>query len=90
MELTEFTYRKDTGQVTSRAVVVVNKPTANLSGYDVTELDADDTARFLDAYREIRNDFHAQLDNLLQAFDLKYSYKQFKPANITDQHITNI
>lgn len=90
MELAEFTYHKDTGQVSERAVVVVNKPSQNLAGYDVTELDADATALFLDQYREIRNNFHQQLDSLLAAFDLKYSYKQFKPTNITNQHITHI
>jgi hypothetical protein len=84
MKLVEFTYTKDAGEVSKRAVIEIVTPGKFIEGWDITNLDEEDAAVFMQQMSEIRRIQHEQTMNLISEFDLKHNYRRFKPENMSD------
>ena len=84
MKLLEFTYTKQAGDVSKRAVIELVTPTKFVEGWDVTGLDNNEFANFTQAMGELRRRQHAETMQLLQDFDLKHNYRRFKPESMSD------
>jgi hypothetical protein len=84
MKLLEFTYTKQAGEVSKRAVIELVTPTKFVEGWDVTGLDNNEFANFAQAMGELRRRQHNETMQLLQDFDLKHNYRRFKPESMTD------
>jgi len=84
MKLLEFTYTKQAGEVSKRAVIELVTPTKFVEGWDVTSLDNNEFANFAQAMGELRRRQHDETMQLLQDFDLKHNYRRFKPESMSD------
>lgn len=84
MKLVEFTYTKDAGEVSKRAVIEIVTPGKFIEGWDITNLDEEDAAVFMQQMSELRRTQHEQTMNLISNFDLKHNYRRFKPENMSD------
>ena len=87
MKLLEFTYTKQAGDVSKRAVIELVTPTKFVEGWDVTGLDNNEFANFTQAMGELRRRQHAETMQLLQDFDLKHNYRRFKPESMSDVQV---
>lgn len=84
MKLVEFTYTKDAGEVSKRAVIEIITPTKFIEGWDITNLDEESSAVFMQQMSELRKVHYNQTMNLIAEFDLKHNYRRFKPENMSD------
>jgi hypothetical protein len=84
MKLLEFTYIKQAGDVSKRAVIELVTPTKFVEGWDVTQLDNNEFAKFAESMGELRRRQHEETMQLLQDFDLKHNYRRFKPEAMFD------
>jgi hypothetical protein len=84
MKLLEFTYIKQAGDVSKRAVIELVTPTKFIEGWDVTQLDDNEFAKFAKSMGELRRRQHEETMQLLQDFDLKHNYRRFKPEAMLD------
>lgn len=84
MKLVEFTYTKDAGEVSKRAVIEIVTPSKFIEGWDITNLDEENAAVFMQQMSELRRTQHEQTMNLISEFDLKHNYRRFKPENMSD------
>ncbi len=84
MKLLEFTYIKQAGDVSKRAVIELVTPTKFVEGWDVTSLDDNEFAKFTQTMGELRRRQHEETMQLLQEFDLKHNYRRFKPEGMSD------
>lgn len=87
MKLLEFTYTKEDGNVSKRAIIELVTPTKFIEGWDVSSLDNNEFAKFTEIMSELRRRQHEETMNLLQEFDLKHNYRRFKPENMTEIQI---
>ncbi len=87
MKLLEFTYTKQAGDVSKRAIIELVTPTNFVEGWDVTGLDNNEFANFTQAMGELRRRQHAETMQLLQDFDLKHNYRRFKPESMSDVQV---
>lgn len=90
MKLQEFTYTKRDGSVSERSVVVMQEPQHLVCGIDIAELTLEDTGGFLNDLRELRDRQALEMAVLLEKYDLKHRYRQFRPelmTNIKNEHI---
>jgi len=84
MKLVEFIYTKDVGEVSKRAVIEVITPSKFIEGWDITNLDEENAAVFMQQMSELRRVQYEQTMSLITEFDLKHSYRRFKPENMSD------
>ena len=84
MKLLEFTYIKQAGDVSKRAVIELVTPTKFVEGWDVTSLDDNEFAKFTQTMGELRRRQHEETMQLLQEFDLKHNYRRFNPEGMSD------
>lgn len=90
MKLVEFQYRKANGDTSQRAVIEVLQPTKHFEGIDVSELNQDDFAVFVQEYRQLLNTQHEARVALLNKHDLVHNYRRFRPEQmdkIAAEHI---
>lgn len=84
MKLLEFTYTKQDGSVSKRAVIELVTPNKFVEGWDVSELDEQSFANFTQTMGELRRRQHEETMQLLVDFDLKHNYRRFKPESMSD------
>jgi hypothetical protein len=87
MKLLEFTYTKSGGDISKRAVIELVTPTQFVEGWDVTNLDESEFAKFTQVMGDLRRRQHEETMQLLQDFDLKHNYRRFKPEGMTDVQV---
>lgn len=90
MKTLNFTYTKENGEVSVREFVEVAKPSANYQGYDITEMDNEEYFEFAKEYNTLVDKHKQELADLLVTYDLKHTFKMFKPSNmsnITTEHV---
>lgn len=88
MKLAEFKYTKANGRESERAVLVVAEPSEFLAGIDVSELDAEQLALFLQDYRALKNRQHEEIMHVVNQHDLKHNYRQFYPDRMKNLETT--
>lgn len=84
MKIKEFTYTKPNGDVSQRTLVELVSPTEHVEGIDVSELDMDQYAEFIQRLRELENQIYNQRMALYADFDLGNNYRRFVPARMTN------
>jgi len=84
MKLIEFTYTKDTGEQSQRAVIELVVPSKFIEGWDGSQLDPVDFVKFTETMNEIKRRHHEEVLNILQEYDLTHNYLRFKPENMSD------
>ena len=84
MKIKEFTYTKPNGDVSQRAVVELVSPTEHMEGIDVTELDQDQYAIFIEQLRELEGEMYKRRLELYADFDLQHNYRRFLPQRMTN------
>jgi len=87
MKLLEFTYTKQDGSVSKRAVIELVSPNKFVEGWDVSELDEQNFAQFTQTMGELRRRQHEETMQLLVDFDLKHNYRRFKPESMSDVQV---
>lgn len=84
MKIKEFTYTKPNGDVSQRTVIELIAPTEHVEGIDVSHLDMDTYAEFLQKLRDIENSLYEQRMALYADFDLAHNYRRFLPSRMTN------
>lgn len=87
MKLLEFTYTKQGGDVSKRAIIELVTPTQFVEGWDVTSLTETEFAQFTETMGALRRKQHEETMQLLQDFDLKHNYRRFKPEGMSDVQV---
>lgn len=90
MQVLEFNYTKDNGNVSHRVLHVVHPADNFHTGYDLSELDPELMQDYANAVNEAVDNFKDQMTRIAMRFDLKHSYKRFDPlkmTNVTSEHI---
>lgn len=90
MYVKTFKYKKADGKISERSLLVLQVPGTLIGGYDMSELEATEQAKFAEAVKAAEQEYHEKLNALCQQFDMNYRYRQFKPGNITESTDTSI
>ena len=84
MFITTFTYTKADGTESERVLVPFSSPSKFYAGVDISELDAEGRALYLTDLSEVRAEYEAKLKDLETKHDLRYRYRKFDEAKITN------
>lgn len=82
MKLIEFTYTKQDGTKSQRAVIELVQPTKYIEGIDVTQMPESEFAMFCQEYSAMKAAQHEETLALLNQFDLKHNYRRFIPEQM--------
>jgi hypothetical protein len=84
MKVKEFTYTKPTGDVSQRTVIELVSPTEHIEGIDVSELDMDSYAQFVQELKALEGTLYTARMELYARFDLTHNYRRFVPQRMTN------
>jgi hypothetical protein len=84
MKVKEFTYTKPNGEVSQRTLVELVSPTEHIEGIDVSELDMDTYAEFIQQLKMFEDAVYTSRMKLYADFDLSHNYRRFVPARMTN------
>jgi hypothetical protein len=84
MKIKEFTYTKPNGDVTQRTLVELVSPTEHIEGIDVSELDMDSYADFIQKLNDLEKEIYSKRIELYNQFDLSHNYRRFIPNRMTN------
>jgi hypothetical protein len=84
MKFVEFTYTKQDGSKSDRAIIELVTPTKHIEGIDVSQLPEESFAAFTAAMSEMKKVHHNETMELLETFDLKHNYRRFIPEQMTN------
>lgn len=84
MKIKEFTYTKPNGDVSQRTLVELVTPTEHIEGIDVSELDMDAYAEFVQKLKALEDTMYNQRMALYADFDLTNNYRRFVPGRMTN------
>lgn len=79
----EFNYTKSTGESKPRVILVMQEPKEFLEGIDLSDMTQDEYADFVSAYSKAYEAWQLQSQMIINEFELKHSYRRFKPAGVT-------
>jgi hypothetical protein len=84
MKIKEFTYTKPNGEVSQRTLVELVSPTEHIEGIDISDLDMDSYAEFVQKLNALENTISEQRLALYAEFDLSHNYRRFVPSRMTN------
>lgn len=84
MKIKEFTYTKPNGDVTQRTLVELVYPTEHIEGIDVSALDMDSYADFIQKLNNLEKEIYTKRTELYNEFDLTHNYRRFVPNRMTN------
>ena len=84
MQLNSFTYTKADGTSSKRVLATMHSPTKFYAGTDITELDTEDQAVYLERLEWLHSQYVEAITKLNDDFDLNHRYRQFDASKITD------
>lgn len=84
MKVKEFTYTKPNGDVSQRTVIELVTPTEHIEGIDVSALNMDDYAAFIQQLKALEDAVYNQRMALYADFDLGNHYRRFVPGRMTN------
>jgi len=82
MKLLDFEYTKKNGEFSKRTVAVVQEPQRFIEGIDVTDLDVDSFADFVNQYSKLLDEYKYLQAELINKYDLRHNYRRFIPENM--------
>lgn len=83
MTMLAFKYTKPDGAVSERLLLVVAKPESNYKGWELSELSPEDAAALSEELSLLNLEFKEQQIALLKKYDARFSFRSFKPNNMT-------
>lgn len=84
MKIKEFIYTKPNGEVSNRTLVELVSPTEHIEGIDVSGLDMDSYAEFVQKLKQLEDTLYTQRTQLYNEFDLQHNYRRFVPQRMTN------
>lgn len=84
MQFMDFTYNKADNKSSDRTIVVLGRPSETYFGIDVSDMLNDDFANFTVEFQAVLREFEQKKADLMEKYDLKYNYRQFKPERMED------
>jgi hypothetical protein len=84
MKIKEFTYTKPNGDVSQRTIVELITPTEHIEGIDISSLDMDTYAEFVQKLGDLEKEIYNKRTELYNEFDLKHNYRKFVPNRMTN------
>jgi hypothetical protein len=84
MKTITFTYTKKDGSTSERTLLALVTPGNMYSGIDLSSIDPELGAEFVNRYESLHNDFLAEVKELQSEFDLKHNYRQFLESGMSD------
>jgi hypothetical protein len=84
MIVKEFTYTKANGDTSQRVLVQLITPSEHVEGIDVSELDMDSYADFVQQLKVIEEELYNRRMKLYGDFDLHHNYRRFVPSQMTN------
>ena len=84
MKTLTFKYTDAKGKESSRVLLVSAEPTDLISGTDITVLEPQDQVQYIDEVAAAKAIYLERIKELNQEFDINFSFRQFKPANMKD------
>jgi len=82
MKLIEFTYTKNDGSQSNRAVIELQQPCKYVEGIDVSQMPEHEFADFCREFSLMKAAQHDETMRLLEQFDLKHNYRRFIPEQM--------
>jgi hypothetical protein len=90
MKLLDFEYTKKNGEFTKRTIAVVQEPQKFIEGIDITQLDLDEYAEFVNEYSKLLDEYKYLQAALIHKYDLKHNYRRFIPDNMTNVVVEHV
>ena len=84
MKIKEFTYTKPNGDVSNRVLVELVTPTDSIEGIDITSLDVETYAEFINKLKQLEDEVYNRRMALYADFDLAHNYRKFLPSRMTN------
>lgn len=84
MKTITFVYKKPDNSVSERTLLALVSPTDIYAGIDISTLDPELGAEFVNRYECLHADFLAEVKSLQEEFDVKHNYRQFKQDRMSD------
>lgn len=84
MKTLTFSYTKPDNSVSERTLLALVTPVDTFQGIDISELPPEKGAEFVRKYEDLHADFLAEVKELQAEYDLKFSYRTFKPERMHD------
>jgi hypothetical protein len=90
MKLLDFEYTKKNGDFTKRTIAVVQEPQQFVEGIDISGLELEEFAEFVNAYSKLVDEYKHQQALLINKYDLKHSYRRFIPENMENVVVEHV
>lgn len=89
MKLKSFDYTKADGTTSHREFIEFYGPTHLCFGVDVTELEEADRIDLATKLAYARSEFDKDVATLMELYDVKHNFRQFKPESMTNVESEN-
>lgn len=87
MKILEFKYKKEPeADFSDRMFLALKDPFPDYAGYDLSQMSEEDYCYFVDELKQHQEEFN----NLITSFDLRKSYRRFKPDKMTDLTVIDL
>lgn len=90
MKIMEFMYTKTNGDFKKRVVMLMQEPQKFFEGIDVSDLDQDEFAEFVNSYGKALDDWKAESQAIINKFDLKHNYRRFLSEGVSEAKIEHV
>lgn len=90
MKLLDFEYTKKNGEFTKRTIAVVQEPQQFVEGIDISGLEVEEFAEFVNEYSKLLDEYKLQQAVLINKFDLKHNYRRFIPDNMENVVVEHV
>lgn len=84
MNIITFDYTKADGKQSQRTLVVSAEPTKLYAGTDISSLDDEAQAHYINEVQLAKDVYLASLKKINDAYDLNFNFRQFKPECMTN------
>lgn len=79
-----FKYTDVKGKKTDRVIMAHVIPSTTYAGTDITEISEEDRGLFIAEMDEAKDRYAREMQEIINKYDLKFKYRQFKPEQMTD------
>lgn len=84
MKTITFKYEKANKEVSERTLMALSEPNNKYSGIDLSQIEPELAAEFVNKYKELHDEFLANAKALQADYDLTHNYRQFISTNMSD------
>lgn len=84
MKVISFTYTKADKSQSLRTIVALAEPSKNFFGIDISELDIEDQAIFINELEVILENKKKEVEELMEKYDIRTNYRTFCPDRMSD------